>query len=105
MGVFKKIKARAKGSRGGDAPDFVLKQFEESWDDWEETIKGLDAETKNEMIAAFNQIADGLGEALCEDKGSFKMTLADLNAEELKQFTGKLSPEYFEITPDPEAKE
>ena len=83
----------------------MLKQFEENWDDWEANIKTLDDDTKNDMIAVFNEISDGLGEALCEDKGSFKMTLADLNSEELKAFTGKLTPDYFEITPDPEAKE
>ena len=81
MGLFKKIKARAKGSRGGDAPDFVITQFEENWEAWEANIQTLDDETKNDLISVFNEITEGLGDALVEDKGTFRMTLGDLNAE------------------------
>ena len=83
MGLFRKIKARAKGSRGGDAPDFVIKQFEENWAAWEANIQTLDDETKNDLIKVFNEISDGLGDALVDTKECFLMTLGDLSAEEL----------------------
>lgn len=42
MPVFKKIKAKAKSSRGGDAPDFVVKQFEENFEGWMESFAEQD---------------------------------------------------------------
>ena len=69
--IFKKIKAKAKSSRGGAAPDFIIGQFLESYDDWESTIGGLDAAGKKEVVDHFNEKVDGLGDALEEDKDGF----------------------------------
>ena len=95
--IFKKIKAKAKSSRGGAAPDFIVGQFLESYDDWESTIGGLDEPSKTEIVDHFNEKVDGLGDALTEDAETFKIFKADMDAGDMKTFAVALIPNYFEI--------
>ena len=46
MGVFKKIKAKAKSNRG-EAEDMLVAQFlEESWADYVDQVKGMSEEDR-----------------------------------------------------------
>ena len=77
MPLFKKIKAKAKNCRGG-GDDFVLKEFEERFAAWEESIAEADEEQKEEIREKFEAIMDGLGEALLADEAEYKMVKADM---------------------------
>ena len=93
---FRKIKARVKNCRGsGD--DFVLAQFEDNYGDWQDTIKGLDDNEKEQVSNAFNAIEDGLGDSLLETKEVFLMTKSDLDPSKIHEFVVLLQGEYFEI--------
>ena len=93
---FKKIKARVKNCRGaGD--EFVIEQFVENYDSWQETVNGLESADKDEMQAAFNKVSDGLGDALTEDKEMFLMTNSDLTNEQKSNFVKLLRAEYFDV--------
>ena len=96
---FKKIKARVKNCRGA-GPEFILKQFEENFDQWEEQIKDLDDDEKAELEEKFNTVVDDLGTALVDDKATFMMSRADLNNNQIKNFTDSLCPDYFEVEED-----
>merc|ERR1712084_104155 len=96
---FKKIKARVKNCRGA-GPEFILKQFEENYDQWEEQIKDLDAKEKEELEEKFNTVVEDLGTALVDDKATFMMQKADLNNGQIKTFTDALCPDYFEVEDD-----
>ena len=62
MGLFRKIKARARSNRG-QAEDMLLAQFlEEGWNDYFEQVKGMTEEEKAEIKADFE--GTGLGEAM-----------------------------------------
>ena len=62
MGVFKKIKAKAKSNRG-EAEDMLVAQFlEDGWADYFEQVKGMSAEEKAEIKADFD--GTGLEEAM-----------------------------------------
>ena len=96
--IFKKIKAKAKSSRGGAAPDFIIKQFEDDGlNDWFETMGNATDEDKQQIADDLNEITDGFGDALTEDKETYKMAKADLGTDELKKFAEKLIASYFEI--------
>ena len=97
--IFKKIKAKAKSSRGGAAADFIVKQFEEdeNIDAWYAGLDGMEQDEKDQVAEDLNECADGLGDAMIEDKAAFKMAKADLSASEMKDFAKKLLDKYFEI--------
>ena len=96
---FKKVKARVKNCRGA-GPEFILKQFEENYDQWEESIKELEDAEKADLQAKFDAIKDDLGAGLVEDKETFMMVKADMQTPDIKKFTDALCPDYFEVTED-----
>ena len=103
MPVFKKIKAKAKSSRGGDAPDFVLKQFEENYASWQENLAQCEEAERQKIIDEFNEVEDGLGDALSGDVSDFKMYKADLDTEMTKTFVEHLG-KYFGTGDEEEAE-
>ena len=53
---------------------------------------------KEELSTAFDEIQEGLGEAMCDDDvGSFKMTQSSMGAAENKDFAKLLIDRFFEI--------
>ena len=98
---FKKIKARVKNCRGA-GPEFILKQFEDNFDNWESGIGDLNDEEKQEIADKFNAIIEDFGDSLIEDKATFLCAKADLKSEDITKFTNALCPEYFEVTEDEE---
>jgi len=52
---------------------------------------------KEALSAVFEEIHDGLGDALTEDVETFKMIKSDMDAGEMKAFCVALLPTYFEI--------
>merc|ERR1712051_1157010 len=96
--IFKKIKAKAKSSRGGAAPDFIIKQFEDdAMNEWFENIQEMNDEDKQQILDDMNEVADGFGDGFTADAESYGMSKADLGADELKVFATKLITSYFEI--------
>ena len=77
---FKKIKARVKNCRGA-GPEFILKQFEENYDQWEASIKDLEDGEREGLEEKFNGIIEDLGSAIIDDKPSFMMAKADMNTD------------------------
>ena len=90
MGLFKKIKAKARSNRG-EADDMLLAQFlEEGWNDYFEQVKGMTEEEKTQIKADFE--GTGLGEAMAlefeegepiaeDSKTSLKACIADCSEE------------------------
>ena len=65
MGVFKKIKAKAKSNRG-EAEDMLVAQFlEESWADYVDQVKGMSEEDRAQIKADFD--GTGLEDAMVDD--------------------------------------
>ena len=99
MPVFKKIKAKAKSSRGG-GPDFVLKEFEDNYAEWMKSLEEMDDAGRDELKEEFNALWEDaeIGDSIIEmDNGvSFKMAKADLNTEQVKAFVNLLCPKYFD---------
>ena len=94
---FKKVKVRVKTARGA-GPDFILKQFEESYADWEASVAEMNDADKEELEAKFNEVVEDLGTSLIDDKDSFLMAKAELKGNQIKAFTEALCPEFFEVT-------
>ena len=102
MPVFKKIKAKAKNSRGS-GEDFIIEQFLENTEgSWFPMVKEMPGAEQDEHAAIFDNL-DGcedleLGQALFknENDAAFKMAKADMSPEQIKAFCDKLCPEYFE---------
>merc|ERR1719245_1626610 len=97
---FKKVKVRVKTARGA-GPDFVLKQFEESYDEWAASVAEMNDDDKQQLAEKFNEIVEDLGDAIIDDKDSFLVAKAELKNNQIKAFTDALCPEFFEVT-DPE---
>ena len=98
---FKKVKVRVKTARGA-GPDFILKQFEESYEEWEASIKEMTEDDKAELEEKFNAVVEDLGSALIDDKDSFLVAKAELKNNQIKAFTDALCPEFFEVGDDDE---
>merc|ERR1712151_59373 len=97
---FKKDKVRVKTARGA-GPDFILKQFEESYDEWAASIAEMGEEDKQELENKFNEVVEDIGTALIGDKDDFTIAKAELKGNQIKAFTDALCPEFFEVE-DPE---
>ena len=103
MGVFKKIKAKAKSNRG-EAEDMLVAQFlDENWADYVDQVKGMSAEERAEIKADFD--GTGLEDAMADEfdtedaetlLSTFKMTQADCSEEQIKQFCAKLTEKYWD---------
>ena len=105
MGVFKKIKAKAKSNRG-EAEDMLVAQFlEDGWAEYFEQVKAMSAEEKAEIKADFE--GTGLeeamvfeyeeGEPLADDaRTSLKGCQADCSEEQIKAFCAKLTEKYWD---------
>ena len=72
---FKKVKVRVKTARGA-GPDFILKQFEESYAEWEASVAEMNDEDKAQLEEKFNSVVDDLGSSLIDDKDSFLVAKA-----------------------------
>ena len=65
MGVFKKIKAKAKSNRG-EAEDMLVAQFiDENWAEYVEQVKGMSEADRAEIKADFE--GTGLEDAMVDD--------------------------------------
>ena len=103
MGVFKKIKAKAKSNRG-EAEDMLVGQFlDENWAEYVEQVKGMNAEERAEIKADFE--GTGLEDAMVDDfdgedaeslLSTFKMMQSDCSEEQIKQFCAKLTEKYWD---------
>ena len=102
MPVFKKIKAKAKSSRGG-GEEFILKQFDEMFDEFKAEFDGAD--DKQTIIDALNTAVDGAGDALAEDdKTDWQMARSDFSADDVKSFVNAIKP-WFDPTDTSDATE
>ena len=95
MPLFRKIKAKSRTNRG-DGPDFFIKLFEENFSTWEENVGALSDDDKEKLQQEFDEIEDGLGEALCGTIEEFRMVKSDCSSEKLEAIANKLQ-EYFEV--------
>ena len=103
MGVFKKIKAKAKSNRG-EAEDMLVAQFlEEGWEEYVAQVKGMSAEDRETIKADFE--GTGLEDAMVDDfddedasslLATFKMTQADCSEQQVKDFCAKLVAGYWD---------
>ena len=105
MGVFKKIKAKAKSNRG-EAEDMLVAQFlDDGWNDYFEQVKGMSKEEKEEIKADF--AGTGLDEAMVfefeegepnaeDSKTSLKGCQADCSEQQIKAFCAKLTEKYWD---------
>ena len=103
MGVFKKIKAKAKSNRG-EAEDMLVGQFlDENWADYVEQVKGMSEEGRAEIKNDFD--GTGLEDAMVDDfdtedadtlLATFKMTLSDCSEDQIKDFCAKLTEKYWD---------
>ena len=68
MPVFKKIKAKAKSSRGSShATDFVMKQFLDHIKEWDAALEDAeknDPDVLTEIKTAFEKVDEDLGEIM-----------------------------------------
>ena len=104
MGVFKKIKAKAKSNRG-EAEEMLINQFlESSWAAYFEQVKAMSAEEKAEVKADFE--ACGMGDSMSfadeEDPKAddtlamVKMSMADLDDNGQKAFCKAICEKYWD---------
>merc|ERR1739846_12132 len=103
MGVFKKIKAKAKSNRG-EAEDMLVAQFiDENWAEYVEQVKGMSEADRAEIKADFE--GTGLEDAMVDDfdgedaeaiLSTFKMMQSDCSEEQIKQFCAKLTEKYWD---------
>ena len=99
MPVFRKIQAKARSNRG-DGTEFFIKAFEDSYGQWESAIAALSDDDKAKIIAEFDAVDEGLGEALSGTIEEFKMFKSDCSEDTLADIAKKLE-EYFECVPEP----
>ena len=91
MGVFKKIKAKAKSNRG-EAEDMLVAQFlDENWAEYVEQVKGMSEADRAEIKADFE--GTGLEDAMVDDfdgedaeslLSTFKLMQSDCSEEQIK---------------------
>ena len=103
MGVFKKIKAKAKSNRG-EAEDMLVAQFlDENWAEYVEQVKGMSEADRAEIKADFE--GTGLEDAMVDDfdgedaeslLSTFKLMQSDCSEEQIKQFCAKLTEKYWD---------
>ena len=104
MGVFKKIKAKAKSNRG-EAEEMLINQFlDTSWAAYFEQVNAMSEAEKAEVKADFDGC--GMGDAMtfadeenptAEDCLSMvKMSMADLDDEGQKAFCKAITEKYWD---------
>ena len=93
---FKKIKAKVKKARGG-GPDMTIKTLSENWDEWKESIAGLDDAERDALMAQFDDACTGAGDALqADDPVEFTGEASGWGKEDKEKFCALLCPDYFE---------
>ena len=104
MGVFKKIKAKAKSNRG-EAEEMLINQFlDSSWAAYFEQVSAMSEAEKAEVKADFDGC--GMGEAMSfegEDNPTaddclsmVKMAMADLDDAGQKAFCAAITAKYWD---------
>ena len=103
MGVFKKIKAKAKSNRG-EAEDMLVAQFlDENWNEYVAQVKTMSEEERAGIKADFEDT--GLEDAMVDDfdnedadtlLSTFKLCQSDCSEEQIKMFCAKLTEKYWD---------